>query len=117
MERVLWCLSLNWRPSLPAGESSPTVETLIWTIKSWWGVMGVQTGTRTQMARALAEKKLFAMSAATARDCTWFGAIEQQSPLRALNKVMWWVGGGSTGAAAVVRNPCQVTGRLNLSCP
>ncbi|HEY2488364.1 MAG TPA: hypothetical protein VGI37_02585 [Streptosporangiaceae bacterium] len=37
------------------GQSSPALETLVWTVKSWWGVQGVRSATRTQMARALAE--------------------------------------------------------------
>jgi hypothetical protein len=36
MERVLWCLSINSRSGLLAGESSPILEALVWTIKSWW---------------------------------------------------------------------------------
>jgi hypothetical protein len=55
MEQVLWLLSVSSRPGLRAGESSPALETLVWTVKSWWGVQGVRSATRTQMARALAE--------------------------------------------------------------
>ena len=54
MERVLWCLSAESRASLLAGESSPVLEALVWAIKSWWGVQGVRTETKAQMARALA---------------------------------------------------------------
>ncbi len=38
MEQALWCLSVNSRGALLAGQSSPVVESLVWTIKSWWGV-------------------------------------------------------------------------------
>jgi len=38
MEQVLWLLSVNSRPGLLAGESSPALEALVWTVKSWWGV-------------------------------------------------------------------------------
>lgn len=55
MEQVLWCLSVNSRAGLLAGESSPVLEALVWTIKSWWGVQGVRSETKAQMARALAE--------------------------------------------------------------
>jgi hypothetical protein len=43
MERVLWCLSVNSRAGLLAGESSPALKALVWSIKSWWGVQGVRS--------------------------------------------------------------------------
>ncbi len=56
MERVLWCLSLNSRAALLAGENSPVLEALVWAIKSWRvTVQGVRSETKNQMARALAE--------------------------------------------------------------
>lgn len=55
MERVLWLLSVNSRPGLLAGESSPPLEALVWTVKSWWGVQGVRSQSKAQMARARAE--------------------------------------------------------------
>jgi len=55
MEQVLWCLSVNSRAGLLVGESSPVLEALVWTIKSWWGVQGFRSETKAQMARALAE--------------------------------------------------------------
>jgi hypothetical protein len=42
MEQVLWCLWVNSRPGLLAGESSPVLQALVWTVKSWWGVQGVR---------------------------------------------------------------------------
>lgn len=47
-------------------------------------------------------------------DLAWIGSLEPASPLRALDKLTWWLGGGSTGAAAEVRDPRQVTRRLGL---
>ena len=44
MERVLWCLSVSSRAALLAGESSPVLESLVRTIKSWWGVQGRPLG-------------------------------------------------------------------------
>ena len=55
MERVLWCLSVNSRPGLLAGESSPALEALVWTVKSRWGVQGVRAETKGLMAVAVAE--------------------------------------------------------------
>jgi hypothetical protein len=203
MEQVLWLLSVSSRPGLLAGESSPALETLVWTVKSWWGVQGVRSATRTQMARALAESvtwspglfgpvpgygpdraafaceqvaevvgrsmalgvprreyslaskvlhwlmpwrvpvydsfvrsalavpaswdhpeayrkvsaEVFAMASAMTGDSAWAGSLEPASPLRALDKLTWWLGGGSAGAAAEVRDPWQVIRKLGLKCP
>ena len=201
MEKVLWWLSVNARPGLLAGESSPELETLIWTVKNWWGVQGVQSGTKAQMARALAESipwspdlfgpvpeygpdrvgfacervaeivgrsmslgvprreyslaskvlhwlmpwrvpvydsfvrrtlgvpaawdhpeayrkvtaGIFAMARTMTGDPTWIGSLEPVSPLRALDKLTWWLGGGSSGTAAEKRDPWQVTRGLQLN--
>jgi hypothetical protein len=53
MERVLWCLSRHCREPLLTGTAGPAVETLIWTVKSWWGVQGVRTDSRPRIAEAL----------------------------------------------------------------
>jgi hypothetical protein len=53
MERALWCLSLNSRAELLEGDDLRVVETLIWAVKSWWGVQGVRSDTKTRMAKAL----------------------------------------------------------------
>lgn len=193
MEQVLWCLSVNSRPGLIAGESSPALEALVWTVKSWWGVQGVRSDTKAQMARALAESAtwspdlfgqvpdfgpesagfarehvaelvsrsmslgvprreyslaskvlhwlmpwrvpvydsfvrgtlgvpaswdhpeayrkvaegIFAMARTMTGDYAWIGSLEPSSPLRALDKLTWWVGGGSASPAAEVRDPWQ----------
>jgi hypothetical protein len=54
MEQVLWFLSARSRSGLLAGESSPELEALVWTVKSWWGVQGVRSEAKAQMATALA---------------------------------------------------------------
>jgi hypothetical protein len=203
MEQVLWCLSVNSRAGLLAGESSPVLESLVWTIKSWWGVQGVRSETKAQMAEALAASmswspelfepvpdygpdragyacervaelvsrsmsrgvprreyslaskvlhwlmpwrvpvydsfvrsaldvpaswdhpqayrkiaaEVFAMARMMADDTTWVGSLAPRSPLRALDKLTWWLGGGSTGAAAEVRDPGQVIRELGLRFP
>ena len=199
MERVLWCLSVHARAGLLAGARSPVPEALVWTVKSWWGVQGVRSETRTQMARALesiswspdlfgpvpgespdlaryaedcvadlvsrsmslgvprreyslASKvlhwlmpwripvydsfvrsalgvpaswdhpqaygkvttEIFAMAQAMGPNLDWIGPLEPRSPLRALDKLIWWVGGGNTGAAAEVRDPRRVLRELDL---
>ena len=203
MERVLWCLSVHSRAGLLAGESSPVLEALVWTIKSWWGVQGVRSDTKARMARALAESmtwspdlfgpvpeygpecagyacervaelvnrsmslgvprreyslaskalhwlmpwqvpvydsfvrgalgvptswdhpeayrkvatEVFVMARTMTGDCAWTGSLEPRSPLRALDKLTWWLGGGSKGAAAEVRDPWQVARELGLRFP
>jgi len=197
MEQVLWCLSVNSRPGLLAGKSSPALETLVWTVKSWWGVQGLRSETKAQMARALAESAtwspdlfgqvpddagfarervaglvrrsmslgvprreyslaskvlhwlmpwrvpvydsfvrstlgvpaswdhpeayrkvaegIFAMARTMTGDHAGIGPLEPSSPLRALDKLTWWAGGGSTSQAAEVRDPWQVTRGLGLA--
>jgi hypothetical protein len=203
MEQVLWCLSVNARPGLLVGESSAVLEALVWTVKGWWGVQGVRSETKGQLARALAESipwspslfgpvpdygpdrarfacdrvtevvrrslslgvprreyslaskvlhwlmpwrvpvydsfvratlgvpaswdhpeayrkvtaDIFAMAQTMTGDPAWIGSLEPASPLRALDKLTWWLGGGSTGAAAEVRDPWQVTRKLGLRPP
>lgn len=54
MERVLWCLATHSRAALLDGDGeAPVLEALVWTIKSWWGVQGVWTETKSAMASAL----------------------------------------------------------------
>jgi hypothetical protein len=55
MERALWCLSVNARASLLAGESSPVLEEFVWTIRNWWSLVGVRKETKTLMASVLAK--------------------------------------------------------------
>ncbi len=54
MERVLWQLSQLCRKPLLEGRIEPVIETLVWTVKSWWGVQGVAMTDRTPIAEALA---------------------------------------------------------------
>jgi hypothetical protein len=203
MEQVLWLLSVNSRPGLLAGKSSPPLEAQVWTVKSWWGVQGVRSQSKAQMARALAESvswspalfgpvtgygpdrapfacervaevvgrsmslgvprreyslaskvlhwlmpwrvpvydsfvrgalgvpaswdhpeayrkvsiEIFALARAMTGDSAWTGSLEPVSPLRALDKITWWLGGGSAGAAAEVRDPWKVIRKLGLGYP
>jgi hypothetical protein len=200
MERVLWYLSKNSRTTLLAGKSSPVLETLVWTVKSWWGVQGVRSETKTQMASALVQavkwspglfepatsfdsgaekyacecvselvdrsislgvprreyslaskvlhwllpwrvpaydqlaraslnvptswdhpqaysrltREIFAMARIPAQDPTWVGSLEPRSPLRALDKCAWWLGGGNSRAAAQVHDPWHAVRSLGL---
>jgi hypothetical protein len=203
MERVLWYLSKNCRAALLAGESSPVIESLVWAIKSWWGVMGVRSEAKAQMSSALAVAvdwspalfdplpsfepgaadraagwvdelvgrsmemgvpnrlyslaskvlhwllpwqvpafdqavraavgvpgawdlprayrqvaiRMFAMARVVDPDAAWIGPLEPRSPLRALDKCTWWLGGGNAGKAAVVNDPWRVVRQLGLPLP
>jgi len=44
----------------------------------------------------------------------WTGDIVPKSPLRALDKYMWWLGGGSEGKAVVVREPWKIINQLGI---
>ncbi len=200
MDRALWCLSRNCRGPLLNRRNAPVVEALVWTVKSWMGVQGVRSETKTLMAEALAtldwsadlfeetshapdgadsyacdrvstlvnrsislgvsrrewslaskvlhwllpwripiydsfvrgslgipstwdhpaayreltQKVFRAARELEARDSAWLGTIEPRSPLRGLDKCLWWRGGGSEGKAAVVRDPWGVVYKLGL---
>lgn len=200
MERALWCLSEHCRTPLIERRPSPVLEELAWTIKSWWGVQGVRSETKSQMAEALLSRDwsadafddraempqlapsyafdvvamLVAQSEAlgiprrefslaskvlhwllpwrvpvydafvrralgiptswdaaaaygrvvgeiyaalpevATTDSTWMGSVEPRSPLRAIDKWLWWLGGGSDESAVVVRDPWRVVKRLGL---
>jgi hypothetical protein len=203
MERALWCLSVNSRVALLDGQDLRVVETLVWTVKSWWGVQGVRTDTRALMAGALLNavawtpalladtspigpggedfacecvfalvsqsraagvtrrefslaskvlhwllpyrvpaydayvcqslgirgaadhpersyrevaREILGAAGAIADGESWLGAVEPRSPVRALDKCLWWLGGGSAGGAVLDRDPWRVTKSLGLSC-
>lgn len=181
MEQVLWCLSVNSRPGLIAGESSPALEALVWTalaesatwspdlfgqvpdfgpesagfarehvaelvsrsmslgvprreyslaskVLHWlmpWrvpvydsfvrGTLGVPASWDHPEAYRKVAEGIFAMARTMTGDYAWIGSLEPSSPLRALDKLTWWVGGGSASPAAEVRDPWQVTRRLGLA--
>lgn len=200
MDRALWCLSQHCRAPLLEGRSARVIEELVWTVKVWWGIQGVERDAKARMGQALAaipwstemfeeapdiseagaefalvlvklvvEKsqelgvprrelslaskvlhwllparisvydnfvreslgvsasvdplsnyyrvasKIFqAMQDLAADDSAWLGTVEPRTPLRALDKCLWWLGGGSAGKAAVVSDPWRVVDRLGL---
>lgn len=202
MDSVLWCLSRHCRATLLKGQSNRVVEELVWTVKSWWGIQGVERATRERMAQALATMpwseemfeeasqtdetaakfasvfikllvtksqslgvprrevslaskvlhwllpwhipvfdnyvreslgvsagvdpylnyhlvatKLFqAVQDLEDEDTAWLGGIEPRTPLRALDKCLWWLGGGSAGTALVAKEPWSIINRLGLRC-
>ena len=47
-------------------------------------------------------------------DTAWMGSSDPQSLLHALDKWLWWAGGGKQGTAALVADPERVLRRLGL---
>ena len=45
----------------------------------------------------------------------WQGTVPPASPLRAIDKYLWWIGGGDAARAAVVSDPWQPIDRLGLA--
>jgi hypothetical protein len=57
----------------------------------------------------------YAVARLTAPDAAWVGTLAPLSPLRALDKCLWWIGGGrDSPAAQVVRNPWRRVDLLGL---
>jgi hypothetical protein len=49
-------------------------------------------------------------------DTSWVGNIGPRSLLHALDKYLWWMGGGAEGHAVVVNDPWEVIRRLGIDC-
>jgi hypothetical protein len=81
-------------------------------------VLGVPASWDHPQAYRMVAEKTFAVAAQVDANSNWFGAVEPLSPLRALDKLMWWVGGGEAGAAAAeVRDLWRVIRGLSLRRP
>jgi hypothetical protein len=59
-------------------------------------------------------RDVFAMARTTVHDMSWAGNVEPLSPLHAIDKCQWWMGGCDKGHAAQVRDPWRVIDRLGL---
>jgi len=58
--------------------------------------------------------QVFAMALDIGQDLSWAGGAEPVSPLHALDKCLWWRGGGADSGAAEVRHPWRVVDDLGL---
>jgi hypothetical protein len=47
-------------------------------------------------------------------DSRWLGDVEPRSPFRALDKYLWWLGGGDSERALVVSDPWRIVNKLGL---
>lgn len=57
MESALWVLAKAARADLTRAQPSSTVEGLVWTVKSWWGIQGVRSEVKVLMSKALAAEE------------------------------------------------------------
>jgi hypothetical protein len=76
--------------------------------------LGVPTSWDHPQAYRRVVRQAFAMTSAAGQDLVWAGSIDPITPLNALDKCLWWLGGGATGNAAEVRNPWRVIDDLGL---
>jgi hypothetical protein len=80
-------------------------------------VLGVPASWDHPQAYRMVAEKTFAIASQVDGNSDWFGTVEPLSPLRALDKLMWWAGGGDAGTAAEVRDPWRAIRELNLRRP
>jgi hypothetical protein len=80
-------------------------------------VFGVPTSWDHPEAYRMLTDKVFAVAREAALGDRWMGSIEPLSPLRAIDKLAWWIGGGNVGAAAEARDPWKTIRRLDLEIP
>jgi hypothetical protein len=201
MEKVAWCLSRASMAELLAKVPGATLSELVWKVKSWMGLQGVESAIKTIAPQSLVEfdwtpdlfddlsfaqatedfatesvskltsrmvelgarRNEFSLSSkilhwiAPARvpvydsyvrellgipsfyksgeayeklvewefeaarklmnaDTSWVGDIGPRSLLHALDKYLWWKGGGAEGHAVVVKDPWEVIRRLKIDC-
>jgi hypothetical protein len=199
MEQVAWRLSQECRAELLGHEAALHLEELVWLVKKWMGIQGVQPSLKRIAALALkslpwtpdAFDPNMAYSADDERDARervatlvkrmldggagrqdhslaskvlhwltpwripvydrfvrdtigitgqagyaygeivrweyavvrrllsesadWIGDADPRSPLRAIDKFLWWKGGGSSGTAYVTSDPWAAVRHLGLS--
>jgi hypothetical protein len=77
--------------------------------------LGVPASWDHPQGYRMVAEKTFAIASTVDGNLDWFGTVEP--PLRALDKLMWWAGGGDAGTAAEVRDPWKVVRGLNLRRP
>lgn len=201
MEKVAWCLSRASRVELLTKQEPLVLPELVWKVRRWMGLQGVETVVKMIAAKAVAEigwtvdlfddgafaqaterfatdkvscltsrmvalgarrnefslaskilhwlvpsrvavydsyvreilqipgfykpaeayEKMVAWEFEAARklmdkDDRWIGKIGPRSLLHALDKYLWWKGGGAEGHAVVVNDPWEIIGRLKIDC-
>lgn len=77
-------------------------------------ILGIPTSWDHPQAYRQIVHEVFAMTRGSGPELEWAGSIEPISPLHAIDKCLWWLGGGDNGNAAEVRRPWRVIDELGL---
>lgn len=64
--------------------------------------------------RIVAHEVFVAVHGTAGADPAWLGSLEPRSPLRGIDKCLWWLGGGHKGSAYVDPDPWRVVRELGL---
>jgi len=77
--------------------------------------LGVSGSTTPESAyRDIVAWQLNIATRLMAEGSDWLGTVDPLSPLRALDKYLWWKGGGDAGTAVLVKDPWRVCRQLGL---
>lgn len=76
--------------------------------------LGIPTSWDHPQAYRRIVRQVFEMARDLGQDLSWAGSIEPLTPLHALDKCLWYLGGGDVGTAAQVRDPWRVLDQLGL---
>lgn len=93
---------------------------LPWRIPVYDGYVKRTLGIPEGRAHSVAYKEIVRWEFEVARQLMtegsdWFGDTEPRAPFRALDKYLWWHGGGNTQRSVLVRDPWDVVRRLSLT--
>jgi hypothetical protein len=111
-------LSGSWRR-----EYSWTSKTLHWLLpwrvpafdKNVRDYLGVPKGWDLERAYGEVARRIFALAREEPPEPAWAGPLEPCTPLRALDKWLWWDGDGKDSPVYVDPDPWRVVRELNLS--
>jgi hypothetical protein len=76
--------------------------------------LGVSEGDQPQPYKLVAQTVFRSLRELAADDTAWQGTVPPASPLRAIDKYLWWIGGGNAAQAAVVSDPWRPIDQLGL---
>jgi hypothetical protein len=79
--------------------------------------LGIPANLDHPQAYRLIVQKQFAMTQRLSMwGDAWRGAVPPLSDLRAIDKCLWWIGGGNSEGAVLARNPWSVVFKLDVDC-
>jgi hypothetical protein len=77
-------------------------------------ILRITTAWPDRAYREIVQWEFAAARQLTVETSEWIGSAEPKSPLRALDKYLWWKGGGESGNAVVVRDPWKAVRHLGI---